>query len=87
MPPNVQAHIAPSSNNVPLRMHQKSPLLIHMQSPSGTQQENPIATTSNVVPGLAIPVSQPIYPYVGPPPLSWIGLQVSAPAPPISDNA
>ena len=54
-----------------------------MQSPSGAQQENPIATTSNVVPGLATPVFQPTYPY----PLSWSGLQVSAPAPTIPDNA
>ena len=58
-----------------------------MQSPSGAQQENLIATTSNVVPGLATPVFQPTYPYVGPTPLSWSGPQVSAPAPPIPDNA
>ena len=58
-----------------------------MQSPSGTHQENPIATTSNFVPGLATPVFQPTYPYVGPTPLSWSGPQVSAPAPPIPDNA
>ena len=58
-----------------------------MQPPSGAQQENPIATTSNVVPGLTIPVFQPAYPYVGPTPLSWSGPQVSAPAPPIPDNA
>ena len=58
-----------------------------MQSPSGTHQENPIATTSNIVPGLATPVFQPTYPYVGTTPLSWSGPQVSAPAPPIPDNA
>ena len=58
-----------------------------MQSPSGAQQENLIATTSSVVPGLAIPVSQPTYYYVGPTPLSWSGPQVSAPAPPIPDIA
>ena len=58
-----------------------------MQSPSGAQQENPVATTSNVVPGLATPVFQPTYPYLGPTPLSWSGLQVSAPAPTIPDNA
>ena len=58
-----------------------------MQSPSGAQQENPIATNSNVVPGLASPVFQPTYSYVGPTPLSWSGPQVSAPAPRIPDNA
>ena len=58
-----------------------------MQSPSAAQQENPIANTSNVAPGLATPVFQPIYPYVGPTPLSWSGLQVSAPAPLTPDNA
>ena len=58
-----------------------------MQSPSGTHQENPIATTSNIVPGLATPIFQPTYPYVGPNPLSLSGPQVSAPAPPIPDNA
>ena len=58
-----------------------------MQPPSGAQLENPIATTSNVVPGLATPVFQPAYPYVGPTPLSWSGPQVSAPAPPIPNNA
>ena len=57
-----------------------------MQSPLGAQQENLIATT-NVVPGLATPVFQPTYPYVGPTPLSWSGPQVSAAAPPIPDNA
>ena len=40
-----------------------------MQSPSGTHQENPIATTSNIVLGLATPVFQPTYPYVEPPPI------------------
>ena len=87
LPPNVHTHIAPSSTNPPLRTYQNSPPLIDMQSPSGAQQENLIATTSNVVPGLATPVFQPTYPYVGPTPLSWSGPQVSAPAPPIPDNA
>ena len=86
VPPNLQAHIAPSNTDVPLRIYQNPPLLIDMQSPSGTQQENPIATTSNVEPGLATPVFQPKYPYVGPTPLSWSGPQVSVPAPPIPDN-
>ena len=86
LPPNVHTHIAPSST-VPLRIYQNSPPFIDMQSPSGAQQENLIATTSNVVPGLATPVFQPTYPYVGPTPLSWSGPQVSAPAPPIPDNA
>ena len=58
-----------------------------MQPPSGAQQENPSATTSNVVPGLATPVFHPTYNYVGPTPLSWSGPQVFAPAPPIADNA
>ena len=58
-----------------------------MQSLSGAQQEHLIATTSNVVPGLATPVFQPTYSYVGPTPLSWSGPQVSAPAPPIPDIA
>ena len=58
-----------------------------MQSPSCTQQENPIAISSNLVPDLATPVFQPTYPYVGPTPLSWSGLQVSAPVPSIADNA
>ena len=58
-----------------------------MQSPSGTQQKNPIATSINVEPGLATPVFQPKYPYVGPTPLSWSGPQVSAPVPSIADNA
>ena len=71
-----------------------------MQSPLGAQQENLIATTSNIVPGLATPVFQPTdpyvaptpvvqptYPYVGLTPLSWKGSQVSATAPPIPDNA
>ena len=87
LPPNVHTHIAPSSTNVPLRIYQNSPTLIDMQSPSGAQQENLIATTSNAVPGLATPVFQPTYPYVGPTPLSWNGPQVSAPAPPIPENA
>ena len=63
------------------------PPLIHMQSPSGAQQENPIGITSNVVAGLATPVFQPTYPYVGRTPLSWSGPQVPATAPPIPDNA
>ena len=87
LPPNVHTHIAPSSTNVPLQIYQNSPPLIDMQSPSGAQQENPIGITSNVVPGLATPVFQPTYPYVGPTPLSWSGPQVSATAPPIPDNA
>ena len=87
LPPNVHTHIAPSSTNVSLRFYQKSPPLIDMQSPSGEEQENLIATTSNVVPGLAAPVFQPTYPYVGPTPLSLSGSQVSAPAPLIPDNA
>ena len=86
LPPNVHTHIASSSTNVPLRTYQNSPPLIDMQSPLAAQQENLIATT-NVVPGLATPVFQPTYPYVGPTPLSWSGPQVSAPAPPIPDNA
>ena len=85
--PKVQAHIAPSVTNFPQQIYSNSPLLIDMQSPSGTHQENPIATTSNIVPGLATPVFQPTYPFVGPTPLSWSGPQVSAPAPPIPDNA
>ena len=87
LPPNIHNHIAPSSTNIPQRKYSNSPLLIDMQPPSGAQQENPIATTSNVVPGLVTPVFQPAYPYVGPTPLSWSGPQVSAPAPPIPDNA
>ena len=87
LPPNVHTHIAPSSTNVPLRIYQNSPPLIDTQSPSGAQQENPIGITSNVVPGLATPVFQPTYPYVGPTLLSWSGPQVSATAPPIPDNA
>ena len=86
LPPNVFAHIAPSSTYVPPRIYHNSPPLIDMQSPLGAQQENLIATT-NVVPGLATLVFQPKYPYVGPTPLSWSGPQVSAPAPPIQDNA
>ena len=86
LPPNVHAHIAPSSTYVPPPIYHNSPPLIDMQSPLGAQQENLIATT-NVVPGLATPVFQPTYPYVGPTPLSWSGPQMSAPAPPIPDNA
>ena len=85
--PNVQAHIAPSVTNFLQQIYSNSPLLIDMQSPSGTHQENPIATTSNIGPGLATPVLQPTYPYVEPTPLSWSGPQVSAPAPLIQDNA
>ena len=87
LPPNVQNHIAPSSTCVPLGIYQNSPPLIDMQSPSGAQQENLIATTINLVPGLATPVFQPTYPYVGPTPLSLSGPQVCAPASPIPDNA
>ena len=87
LPPNVHTHIAPSRTYVPLRIYQNSPPLIDMQSPSGAQQEKLIATTSNVVLGLATPVFQPTYHYVGPTPLSLSGPQVSAPAPPIPDNA
>ena len=85
--PNVQAHVAPSVTNFPQQIYSNSTLLIDMQSSSGTHKENPIATISKIVPGLATPVFQPTYPYVGPTPLSWSGPQVSAPAPPISDNA
>ena len=85
--PNVQAHIAPSVTTFPQQIYSNSPLLIDMQSPSGTHQENPIATISNIVPGLATPVFQPTYPYVGPTHLNGSGPQVSAPAPPIPDNA
>ena len=87
VPPNVQAHILSSSTNIPLGISQNSPLLIDMQSPSGAQQENPIATTSTVAPGLDTPVFYPTYPYVGLTPLSWSGPQVSAPTPLILDNA
>ena len=55
----VQAHIAPSITNVPHRIYQNSPLWIDMQSPSGTKQENPFATTSNVLLGQATPVFGP----------------------------
>ena len=82
-----QAHSALSTTNVPLRIYQNSPPLIDMQSPSGIQQENPIATGSKVVPGLAAQVFQPTYPSAGPTPLSWSCLQVSVPAPPIPNNA
>ena len=85
--PNVQAHIAPSITNVSQRIYQNSALLTDMESPSGTQQENPIAITSNVVAGLTTAVLQPTYPYVGPTPLSWSGPQVSVPAPSIAYNA
>ena len=84
--PSLQARIAPSFTNFPKQIYSNSPLLIDMQSPTGTQQENPIATTSNILPGLATPVFQPTNPYVGPTPLSWSGPQVSAPAPSIADN-
>ena len=84
--PNVQAHIAPSVTNFPQQIYSNSPLLIDMQLPSGTHQENPIAITSKIAPGLATPVFQPTYPYVGPTPLRWSGPQVFAPAPPIADN-
>ena len=63
------------------------PFLINMQSPSSIQQENLIATASNVVPGQAIPVFRPLYTYFGPIPLRWSGPHVPAPAPPIPDNA
>ena len=84
--PNVQAHIAPSVTNFPQQIYSNSRILIDMQSPSGAQQENPIATTSNIVPGLATPVFQPNNPYVGPTPLSWSSPQVSAPTSSIADN-
>ena len=87
VPLSVQAHILPSNTNIPQQLYSNSPLLIDMQLPSGTQQENPIATKSNIVPGLAIPVFQQTNSYVGPTPLSWSGPQVSSPAPPIPDNA
>ena len=85
--PNVQAHIAPSVTKFPQQIYSNSTPLIDMQSPYGAQQENPIATTSNIVPGLAIPVFQPKNPYLGPTPSSWSGPQVSATAPSIADNA
>ena len=84
LPQNVQALSAPSTANVQLRLYQNSTLLIDMQWQSGIQQENPIRTAKNVVPGLANPVFQPACPYVGPTPLS--GPQLSAPAPQIPDN-
>ena len=56
LPPNVHTHIAPSSTYVLLRIYENSPPWIDMQSPSGAQQENLIATTNNVVPGLATSV-------------------------------
>ena len=87
LPPNVHTHIASSSTYVPLRIYQNSPPLIDMQSPSVAQQENLITTTINVVAGLATPVFLSTYPCVGPTPLSLSGPQVSAPAPPIPDNA
>ena len=58
-----------------------------MQSPSGTQQENPMSTTSNIVPGLPTPVFQSTNLHVGHRPLRWSGPQVSAPAPSIAYNA
>ena len=58
-----------------------------MQSPSSLQQENLIETSRNFVPVQTIPVSQRTNPCVRPPPLSWIGPQVSAPAPTIPVNA
>ena len=70
LPPNVHAHIALSVSNFPQQVFSNSPLLIDMQSPSGTHQENPIATTSNIVPGLATPDFQPTHTYVGPTPLT-----------------
>ena len=85
--PNVQAHIAPSATNFPQQINSNSTLLIDMQSQSGAQQVNATAITSNVIPGLATPVFQPTYLYVGPTPLTWSGPQVSAPAPTIPDNA
>ena len=56
VPANVQAHFLPSNTIIPQRIYSNAPLLIDMQSPSGTQQENPIANSSNVVPGLDTPV-------------------------------
>ena len=70
VPPNVRAHIAPSSSNFPLRVYHNSPLLVDMQSPSGAQQEELIASTTKVVLGLATPGFQLTYPYVGPTPMS-----------------
>ena len=85
--PNVQAHIAPLVTNFHQQIYSNSPLLIEMQSPSGTQQENLIATTSNIVPVLAAPFFQPTNPYVWPTTLSWSSPQESAPAPSKADNA
>ena len=87
VPPKAQAHILASNTNILQRTYPNSPLLIDMHSPSGIQQENLIATASNVVPVLATLVFQPTYLYVGPTQLSWSGLQVSATGPPIADNA
>ena len=87
VPPNLQAHILPSNSNFTQRIYQNSTFLVDVQSPSGIQQENLIATASNVVPVQANPVFWPTYPYVGSTPLSWSGPRVSAPAPPIPDNA
>ena len=89
VPPIVQAHILPSNINVPQRIYKNSTLLIDIdiQSPSCTQQENLIATISNVVPGLETPVFQPTYPYVGPTSFGWSGPQLSAPVPSLADNA
>ena len=70
LPPNVQAHFLPSSKYFPQRIYPNSPILIDMHSPSGIQQENLIANGSNVLPGLATPLFQPTYPYIGPTPLS-----------------
>ena len=86
VPLNVQPTFCPQK----LIIHNKyiwvHPLLVDMQSPSGTKQENPIATSNYFVPGLATPVFQPTYPYVWPSPLSWSGSQVSAPVSSITDN-
>ena len=87
VPPNVQAHLLPASTNIPQHLYPNSPLLIDRQLPSGIKLENPIATTCNVVIGLAIAVFQPTSPYIGPTPLILSGPQLSATAPAISDNA
>ena len=58
-----------------------------MQPPSGIQKKNLIETANNVALGLDTPVLQPIGGYFGPTLLNLGGLQVSAPAPPIQNNA
>ena len=87
VPPNAQAHIAPSNTNVLRRIYRKSSLLIDMQSSSGTQQENPIASTSNLVLVPATPVFQSTYTYVAPTTLRRCGPQAPAPVNSMAVNA